>query len=136
GEASWALAWRLLGRITAPGGIVIAGTAGIRLRGAEVVVGDRLVGDELLAAIGVAIPVPPVRPLWCAADQVKLTAELHAILGDDVGIGRSPSPVEARVGIVTRPTREVTVGVRGGAGLVDEIGAPRYRLLVELAYQR
>lgn len=135
GDASWSLAWRLIGRAALPAGVVVAGSAGIRLRGREVLVGDRLVGDELLGNVGVLVPLPPVRPLWCAADQVKLTAELHAVLGDDVGIGTGPSPVEARAGVVTRPTPQLTVGVRAGAGLNDQIGAPRYRLLLELAYQ-
>ncbi|MBA3457050.1 MAG: hypothetical protein H0T42_28435, partial [Deltaproteobacteria bacterium] len=47
GESSWSLAWSLIGRAQLPRGIVLAGTAGIRLRGAEVRLGDRLVGDEL-----------------------------------------------------------------------------------------
>ncbi|MEJ7600480.1 MAG: hypothetical protein WKG01_21405 [Kofleriaceae bacterium] len=88
GDASWSVAWRLIGRVTLPHDIVVAATAGIRLRGVEVLVGERLLGDELLGAIGVAIPLPPVRPLWCVADQVKLTAEVGGVLGDDVGAGR------------------------------------------------
>jgi len=135
GDASWSLAWRLIGRATLPAGIVVASSAGIRLRGREVIVGDRLVGDELLGNLGVLVPLPPVRPLWCAAEQVKLTAELHAVLGDDVGVGTGPSPVEARVGVVTKPTTRVTFGLSAGTGLNDQIGAPRYRVLVELAVQ-
>jgi hypothetical protein len=135
GDASWSLTWRLIGRITLPARIVGAASAGIRLRGREVLVGDRLVGDELLFAIGIAAPLPALRPLWCG-DGVKLTGEVVAILGDDVGVARGPSPVEARVGVVARPAQDVTVGVRAGTGLTDEIGAPRFRAVVELTYSR
>ena len=135
GDARWSLAWRLIGRITAPANVVVAASAGIRLRGAEVEVGDKLVGDELLLAIGAAIPLPAVRPLWCG-DGVRLTAEVVAIVGDDIDMRAGPSPVEARAGIVTRPTAEVTIGVRAGAGLNDEIGSPRYRGILEVTYAR
>ena len=133
GDASWSLAWRLIGRITAPADIVLAASAGIRLRGREVQVGDKLVGDEFLAAIGVAVPLPALRPLWCAGG-VKLTAEAIAIIGDDVDMREGPSPVEARAGVVTRPTDELTIAVRGGIGLDDEIGSPQFRASIELTY--
>jgi hypothetical protein len=132
GEARWTLAWQLAGRLVLPRGITVAGAAGIRLRGAEVVIADRLAGDELSGALGVAVPLPPVRPLWCDAEQVKLTAEAVAVLGDDVGVGRGPSPAEARLGLVTRPRPGVSLGVRLARGLTDEIGAPRARLTLEL----
>jgi hypothetical protein len=135
GEASWSAAWQLVGRLVLPRGITLAGAAGIRLRGAEVAIGDRLLGDELIAAAGAAVPLPPVRPLWCDAEQVKLTAEVAAAVGDDVGAGRGPSPVEARLGLVTRPRPELALGVRLGRGLTDEIGAPRARLTLELTYR-
>jgi hypothetical protein len=134
GEASWTAAWQLVGRLVLPRGITVAAAAGIRLRGAEVEIGDRLVGDELLGALGVAVPIPPVRPLWCDAEQVKLTAEAAAVIGDDIGAGRSPSPVEARLGLVTRPRPGFALGLRIARGLSDEIGAPRARLTVELTY--
>ena len=134
GEASWTAAWQLAGRLVLPRGITIAGAAGIRLRGAEVEIGDRLAGDELLGALGVAVPIPPVRPLWCDAEQVKLTAEAAAVIGDDIGAGRSPSPVEARLGLVTRPRPGFAFGLRIARGLTDEIGAPRARLTLELTY--
>ncbi len=133
GEASWSLAWRLIGRLVVHR-VVAAATLGIRFRGQEVTVGDRLVGDEGLAAVGLAVPLPAVAPLWCA-DAVKVTGEVTAIVGDDVGIGKSPSPVEAHLGVVSRVTGELTVGVRAGTGLTDEIGAPRFRAVVELTYQ-
>jgi hypothetical protein len=134
GEASWTLAWQLAGRSVLPRGITAAAAAGIRLRGAEVVIGDRLAGDELTGALGVVVPIPPLRPLWCDAEQVKLTAELWGALGDDVGIGRGPSPAEARLGLVTRPRPSIARGVRIARGLTDEIGAPRARLSLELTY--
>ena len=135
GDASWSLAWRLIGRITAPASIVLAASAGIRLRGREVQVGDKLVGDEVLLAIGTAVPLPALHPLWCA-DAVKLTGELVAIIGDDVDMREGPSPIEARAAIVTRPTRELTIGVRAGIGVNDEIGSPRFRASLELTYAR
>ena len=134
GEARYSLAWQLAGRLVLWRGITVAAAAGIRLRGAEVAVGDRLAGDELTGALGVAVPIPPVRPLWCDAEQVKLTAEAAAVLGDDVGAGRGPSPAEARLGLVTRPRPGVALGVRLARGLTDEIGAPRARLSLELTF--
>ncbi|MGE0873005.1 MAG: hypothetical protein AB7P03_30920 [Kofleriaceae bacterium] len=135
GEPSWSGTWNLIGRLQLPHGIVAAASAGIRLRGAEVLVGDRVVGNELLGAAGFAIPIPPIRPLWCVADQVKVTGEVVAVLGDDVGDRRGPSPVEARAGIVTLPWPSVAIAVRGGAGLRDQIGAPAWRAMVELTYR-
>jgi hypothetical protein len=135
GEASWTLAWQLAGRLALPRGITAAAAAGIRLRGAEVLIGDRLAGSELTGALGVAVPVPPVRPLWCDAEQVKLTAEAVLALGDDVGAGRGPSPAEARLGLVTLPRPDLAFGLRLGRGLTDEIGAPRARVSLELTYR-
>ena len=133
GEASWTLAWRLIGR-AAFGPVTLAGTAGIRLRGREVIVGDRLVGDEGVLAAGVVWQLPALQPLWCA-QGMALTAEVAGILGNDVGMGEGPSPVEARAGVVARPTSQLTVGVRAGAGINDEIGAPKFRATLELTFQ-
>lgn len=135
GEASWTAAWRLIGRATLPHDVVVAATVGIRLRGAEVMIGDRLVGDELAGAVGVVVPLPPVARLWCVPEQVKLTVELTGVAGDNVAHRRGASPVEARIGVVTRPRPSWSVGVRVGAGLDDQIGAPRWRGVVELAWQ-
>jgi hypothetical protein len=135
GEPSWTLAWNLIGRFTLPAGIAAAVTGGVRFRGAEVLIADRLVGDELFGALGVSVPIPPVRPLWCDAEQVRLSGEVVAILGNDVASQRGPSPAEARIGLVTRPRGGVVIGIRIGTGLGDELGAPRFRGLVELAYQ-
>ncbi len=134
GEASWGLAWSLIGRLRLPAGIVVAATGGIRLRGAEVMVVDRIVGDELTGGAGIAVPIPPLRPLWCIAEQVKLTGELVGSIGDEVRLASGPSPAEARIGIVTRPLESFSIGVRVGAGLGDEIGAPRWRATIELTY--
>jgi hypothetical protein len=134
GDASWALAWRLIGRITL-GNVTLAATAGIRLRGQEVIVGDRLVGDEGIFGAGVVVPLPALAPLWCE-EGMKLTAEVVGVLGNDVGMGEGPSPVEARAGVVARPTANITIGVRAGAGLNDQIGAPKFRGTVELTVQR
>lgn len=134
GEPSWSGSWRLIARVSLPAGIVAAASGGILLRGAEVRIGDRIVGDELHGAVGVVVPLPPIHPLWCAREQVQLTGELVSILGDHVAGVRGPSPVEARVGLVTRPRSEVSLGVRIGAGLGDQIGAPAWRATVELTY--
>ncbi len=134
GEASWGLAWNLIGRFRLPAGIVLAASGGIRLRGAEVMLADKIVGDELHGAVGLAVPIPPVHPLWCVADQVKLTGELVGILGDEVGGSSGPSPAELRFGVVTRPRESFTIGVRMGTGLGDQIGAPAWRATVELTY--
>jgi len=135
GDSSWTLAWSLIGRLTLPRGIVVAGAAGIRIRGDEVLIADRLVGDELHGGVGISVPIPPVRPLWCVAEQVKLTGEIVGILGDNVAGKRGPSPAEARIGLVTKPVSAITLGVRIGVGLGDQIGAPRWRATFELTYQ-
>jgi hypothetical protein len=134
GDASWALAWRLIGRVSL-GRVTLAATAGIRFRGQEVIVGDRLVGDEGLFGAGIVVPLPAVRPLWCE-EGMKVTAEITGILGNDVGMGKGPSPVEARVGVVARPTANLTIGLRAGTGINDEIGAPRFRGTVEVTMTR
>ena len=134
GEASWTVAWSLIGRFKLPAGIVVAASGGIRLRGAEVMLVDRVIGDELHGGVGIAVPIPPIRPLWCVADQVKLTGELVGVLGDEVGGSSGPSPAEVRLGLVTRPREAFTIGVRVGAGIGDQIGAPQYRATLELTY--
>lgn len=135
GDESWHLSWRLIGRLALPASITLAATAGIRLRGREVLVGDKLLGDEGILAAGIVVPLPALPPLWCE-QGLALTAEVAAILGNDVGMGQGPSPVEARLGAITRPTAGITIGVRAGTGLDDEIGAPAFRATVELTYAR
>jgi hypothetical protein len=134
GDARWTAAWSLIGRATLPHDLVIAATAGIRLHGAEVAVGDRLIGDALFAAAGVAVPVPAVGPLRALAAPVQLTGELLGSLGDHVGKLSGPDPLEARLGVVVQPLAELTIGAHAGFGLGDQIGAPRFRALIELAW--
>jgi len=134
GDAAWTAAWSLIGRATLPRGIVVAASAGIRLHGAEVAVGDRLIGDELFAAAGGAVPVSALGVAGGAAAHIALTVELHAALGDRVGGSSGPDPVEARIGAVVRALPELTIAGRVGVGLDDQIGAPALRLLVELAW--
>jgi hypothetical protein len=134
GDAAWTAAWSLIGRATLPRGIVVAASAGIRLHGAEVAVGDRLIGDELFAALGGAVPVSALGIAGDAAAHTALTVELHGALGDRVGGSSGPDPVEARIGAVVRALPELTIAGRVGVGLDDQIGAPALRLLVELAW--
>jgi hypothetical protein len=133
GDASWTLAWSLLGRAMVSRDIAIAGTAGIRLHGAEVAVGDRLVGDELFAAAGATVPLSALG-LSGAADRIALTAELLGALGDNVGGLAGPSPIEARLGAIAHLRPELAIGAHVGAGLGDQIGAPQFRALVEVAW--
>jgi len=132
GDAAWTAAWSLIGRATLARGIVVAANAGIRLHGAEVAVGDRLIGDELFAAAGGAVPLPALG--LAAAERVALTAELRAALGDHVGDTSGPNPVEARIGALGHVLPELTIGGHVGVGLDDQIGAPRIRALVEVAW--
>jgi hypothetical protein len=135
GDPRYSLSIGLVGRTTLPYGILIAGTAGIRLRGAEAMLGDRLVGDELDAAAGVSLPLPPIAHLWCTADQLRLALEAVSVLGDEIDHQRGPSPVEARAGLVAKIIPALTIGARFGVGLDDQIGAPRWRVMIELAWQ-
>jgi hypothetical protein len=132
GDAAWTAAWCLIGRASLPYGIAVAANAGIRLHGAEVAVGDRLIGDELFAALGGTLPVSALG--LGAADRVALSAALLGSLGDDIGDASGPRPVEARLGAIVRARPELTLGAHIGFGLDDQIGAPRFRALVELAW--
>jgi hypothetical protein len=135
GEARYTASWLLIGRAQLAHGIVVAATGGIRLRGAEVQVADRLVGDEVLGGVGATLALPSIRGLYCDANQVRLTGELVGALGDDVAKKRGPSPVEARIGIVSRPRDWFAVAFRVGTHLDDQIGAPRFRAMLELAFE-
>ncbi|HEY4178840.1 MAG TPA: hypothetical protein VGM90_18465 [Kofleriaceae bacterium] len=135
GESSWTLGWALIARGDLPHGVTLAAQGGLRIRGDEVQIADRVATNELTGAAGIAIAIPPIHPLWCVADQVKLTAEIEGALGDQVGSRKGPSPVEARIGLVTKPVESVTLGFRVGAGLVsDEIGAPAWRAMVTATF--
>jgi hypothetical protein len=134
GDAAWTAAWSLIGRLRLPHDLVLAGTAGIRLHGAEVAVGDRLVGDELLASLGAALPLASLGATGDLLAQTAVTVELHAALGDHVGGASGPDPVEARLGALVHALPALTIGAHLGVGLASQIGAPRLRLLVELAW--
>jgi hypothetical protein len=135
GDARWSGSWLLIGRASFGSHVVVAATAGIRIRAAEVQVGDRLVGDELAFGAGAAVALPPIAGLWCVPDQLRATGEIVGVVGDHVGMERGPSPVEARVGIVGKPLPELQLGARIGFGLDDQVGSPRFRAMLELAWQ-
>jgi hypothetical protein len=135
GAGGWTYGLHLIGRLALRGGVIVAATAGVRLRQDEVTLADRIVGNELDAAVGVVVPLPAVRPLWCGSDQVVVDAELDGVLGDDVNGTHGPSPVEAKLGMVSRlPWLGLQVGARVGVGLDDEIGAPSWRAMLELSW--
>jgi hypothetical protein len=135
GDARWSGAWLLIGRAELTPNVVAAATGGIRIRAAEVQVGDRLVGDEVIYGAGVAVALPPIAGLWCKPEQARVLAEVAGVVGDRVGMLRGPSPAEARVGFVGKPLPELAVGVRAGLGLDDQIGSPRFRAMLEVAWQ-
>jgi len=135
GDARWSGAWLLIGRAQLSDHVVAAATGGIRIRAAEVQVGDRLVGDEVMYGAGVAVALPPVARLWCKPEQARALAEVVGVVGDVVGTRRGPSPAEARLGFVGKPLAELAIGVRAGVGLDDQIGSPRFRAMLELAWQ-
>jgi hypothetical protein len=153
GDARWTAAWSLIGRAVVARGVAIAGTAGIRLHGAEVAVGDRLIGDALFGAVGVSVPLTALglgagSPALAGAagstggaafsgglaQRVAVTAALLGALGDHIGDLAGPSPVEARMGAIVHASPELTIGAHLGLGLRDEIGSPKLRALVEVAW--
>ena len=134
GEARFTAAWMLIGRFMPTERITIAGTAGVRFRGREVVVADRLLGDELFGGVGASVQLPAVRGLYCDANNVRLTAEVVGALGNDVGDKRGPSPVEGKLGVISRIRPWWAVAARVSTGLDDQIGAARFRALLELVY--
>jgi hypothetical protein len=116
----------LIGRATLPHGVVIAGTVGVRLHGAEVAVGDRVISDELLAAGGVEVPI--------GDGPLALTGEVLAALGDAAPPLAGQRPIEPRIGAIVRPAPGWAIGAHVGAGVDDAIGAPRWRAIVTLAW--
>lgn len=134
GEARYMFAWMLIGRWTLPRNIVLASTLGVRFRAREVIVADRIVGDELFGAIGASIPLPAIRGLYCDANDVRLTAELAGVLGSEVDSRLGASPAEARAGVITRIRPWLAIAARVGKGIDDHIGAPRFRAMVEVVY--
>lgn len=134
GDARWSASWLIIGRATLAPGVIVAATTGIRIRAAEVQVGDRLVGDELPFGAGVTVALPPIARLWCTPEQLRATGEIVGAIGDHVGSQRGPSPVEARLGFVGTPRPDLAVGVHVGFGLDDQVGSPRLRAMLELAW--
>jgi hypothetical protein len=135
GEARFTTAWMLIGRFTLPHGFVVAATGGVRFRTAEVIVADRLVGDELFGGVGATYELPAVRGLWCKANHVRVTGELVGVLGNDVGGDRGPSPAEIRIGMISEIRPWLAVAGRLGKGIDDHIGAPRLRGMLEVVYR-
>jgi hypothetical protein len=135
GDARWSAAWLGIARVTLEHDITLSGTAGIRLRGTEVVVADQTVGDELAWGFGGTVGIPPVLPLWCKPEQLKAMAEVVGVLGDRVAGKHSPSPIEGHIGVIGRVRPEYAIAVRAGTHLDDQIGAPTFRASIDLVYQ-
>ncbi len=135
GEAGFTGAWNLIARVALPGGVIAAASGGIRIRGTEVAIGDRVLGDETIGALGVVVPVPPLCHLWCS-EQVFATAEVVGLFGDSGDKARGPRPVEGRVGVVSRPRPWLEIAARVGAGLDDEVGAPRWRGTLSVTWRQ
>jgi hypothetical protein len=135
GEESWVADWRGLG-IARLGRFAIGLGAGVRLRGAEVALSPSQVsGNELVGALAVAWQLPVIDGVYCDWTALRAIAELDGVYGDKVGGVRGPSPLEARVGVRGRVWRGWTIGVVGGRGLVDEVGAPRWRGVIEVSWR-
>jgi len=135
GEARFTAAWMMIGRFMPIEGLVIAANAGVRFRAAEVMVADRLLGDELTGALGATYELPAWPGLWCEANHMRATAEVVGVLGNNVAGKRGPSPVEARIGWIGEIRSWLHFAVRVGKGLDDQIGAERFRALFELIYE-
>lgn len=135
GEASWIADWRGLA-MARFGALAIGVGAGVRLRGEEVALSPTAVsGNEVVGALAVSVRLPPIAGAWCDWTELRAIAELDGVLGDTVGGERSPSPIEARFGIRGRLWRGWTVAAIAGAGLVDEVGAPAWRGVLELSWR-
>lgn len=134
GESRYTASWSLIGRVTPIEPLVLAVNAGVRFRGEEVIVADRLLGDELFAALGASYQLPAIEGLYCDANQVRVTGEILGVLGNDVGDYEGASPAEVRFGLVSRIRPWLAVAGRVGKGIDDQIGAPRLRAMLELVY--
>jgi hypothetical protein len=136
GEARFTAAWHLIARVELPAGLVLAATAGVRFRPREVKIADRLLGDELAGGIGITYELPALRGVWCEDNRVRLLGEVVGVLANDVAGQRGPSPAEARVGIASDVRAWLSIAGRVGTGIDDEIGAPRFRGMLEVVYRR
>lgn len=106
--------------------VVFAATAGLHLRRDEVVLGDRVIGNELTYAAGVRVPI---------AFGIAGTVEADGAVGDRQGKMRGPAPLELRAGVYGPAFGGLVIGVRAGIGVIDEIGAPAWRASLTLAWQ-
>lgn len=136
GEARFTAAWHLIARVTLPAGFVVAATAGVRFRPREVKIADRLLGDELAGGVGVTYEIPALRGVWCEQNRVRVLGEIVGVLANDVAGKRGPSPAEARVGMASDIRTWLSVAGRVGTAIDDEIGAPRFRGMLEVVYRR
>jgi len=124
GDLRYRLATNLIARLDL-GPVILAASGGVTFRGAEVLVEGHVMGNELDGSLGLVVPLPT---------SVALTAELDGALGDDVAGKRGPSPVLAGGGAVVELVPGLQLGVRAQAGLNDQIGAPRFVGMLELAW--
>ncbi len=135
GDAGWSGTWDVIARAALPGGVIVAASGGVRLRGKQTTIANVRIGDEATGALGIVVPVPPLCHLWCK-DQVAVTGEVVAILGDSEPSGNGPSPAEARVGVVSRPRPWLEVAARVGFGLDDQIGSPEWRAVLAVTWRQ
>ena len=135
GEAGWTGAIDGILRVALPNDIVLAASAGARLRGKEVVVGNQLLSDELLWGVGATIGIPPFCSLWCKADQLKATADIIGVYGDHSDGMTGPSPIEARLGLIGRIRPPYAIAVHAGTHLDNSLGAPQFRATIDFVYQ-
>lgn len=125
GEAAATYGLAIIGRFRAENGVVLAASAGIKLRREETMIGDALIGNELGGALGVVIPVP---------GNMRASAEFLGAVGDASDSSTGPAPLEGRVGFGVVAYKGFEFGARIGAGFDDEIGAPKWRAMLEVVW--
>ncbi|HKA90764.1 MAG TPA: thrombospondin type 3 repeat-containing protein [Haliangiales bacterium] len=110
----------------------------------------RVAGAALGLNLGARVRTAPVAFLspavtlghelpWGLAADVSLgrRADAFGELAGAVGLGKSPSPAEARVGVRARVAEPWTIGVFAGVGVgtTDAVGAPAWRGGVEVRFE-
>jgi len=100
-------------------GLRVGANVGVLYRPARALLGTE-VGSELTFGVGAAYRVIPH-----LTAKAEIAGALELAGADDV-------PVEARVGLSYGRDLALTLG--GGAGIVGDVGSPRYRLLAGLAW--
>ena len=133
------LAWMLIGRVALPAGIVVAGdrrASGFAAREVQRR-GSARSATSCSAASARRCQLPAIRGLWCDANHVRARpAEVVGVLGDDVGgQARAIARRGAHRHRQPRSAPWLAVACRVGKGLDDQIGAPRFRAMLELVYQ-